>query len=369
MIRVFKAILGLLMLVGIAIALYGAWQISGTLISQSVSSGKAKAEFAGYHREYHKASDRSLSVASHPEFIYRAEDGSLQKVREPKVHVIEIYKPGEVVDILLFPHVPPRLAGFYSLYVRDLVILMIGLGFFLVAFCIRKFALPVLESPTHSAVLVHFREAFDMVRDLKIGPVPFRFILVGLAGLMGLALLMTLPSGLAPYLAQMRLGAGGRLIEALEQKRFDQAREMIARGSGIHSANEFGQNPLLLALEAGQADLARMLIQAGADVNVKSKMRLTPLRVAIQSGDVEMVKLLLSRGASPDAPENEPPPFVYALGEGYDEIARVLVEGGMDLHKRYRFGKHMRTVGDMAVIAGKGELAELIRRRGGSFTQ
>jgi hypothetical protein len=380
MVFAFKTILVLLMVVGIAIALYGAWEISGTRISLNASSGKANGEFVGYYRDSHETTsisslpggspgtEHTLSVATYPEFTYRAEDGSIRKVREPKVHVVEIYKPGEEVDILLFAHVSPRLAGFYSLYVRDLAILVIGLGFFLLPFCLWKFALPALESRTRSAVFTPAREVFGRMFDLKVGPVRFRFILIGFAGLMGFALVMALIAGLTPYLAQMRFGAGGRLIQALEEKRFDEAGEMIARGTSIHSTNEYGQSPLLLALEAGRMDLARALIQAGADVNVKSKMYKTPLRVATQSGDLDMVKLLLARGASPDAPEDESPPFAYALAKGDVEIARALVEGGTNLHKRYQFGDRMCTVGDMAVFARKHELAELIRRRGGSFS-
>ncbi len=38
-------------------------------------------------------------------------------------------------------------------------------------------------------------------------------------------------------------------------------------------------------------------------------------------------------------------------------------------HKHYSFGDRMRAVGDMAVLARKQELVELIRQRGGTFTQ
>jgi len=82
-----------------------------------------------------------------------------------------------------------------------------------------------------------------------------------------------------------------------------------------------------------------------------------------------MVRLLLTRGASPGAPEDEFPPFAYALAKGYDEIAHALIEGGTNLHKRYTFHDCMRTVGDMAVVARKQDLIELIRQRGGTFTQ
>jgi hypothetical protein len=59
----------------------------------------------------------------------------------------------------------------------------------------------------------------------------------------------------------------------------------------------------------------------------------------------------------------------FKPGQEYDDIARVLVEGGTNLNKRYSFGDRMRTVGDMAVLARKQELVELMRQRGGTFTQ
>jgi hypothetical protein len=80
-----------------------------------------------------------------------------------------------------------------------------------------------------------------------------------------------------------------------------------------------------------------------------------------------MVKLLLSKGASPDTPEDEPPPVYFALAKKHDEIARILIESGCDLKRRYIHGNFQFTVGDLTVLAGKPELTELVRSRGGSF--
>lgn len=379
-----KGLLIVFMLIGIPIALYGAWEIWGTMNFVNASPGRVKARFVGYDREYRQhtnipsASDilsssaDSYSVASYPVFTYRTEDGSERLVRETKVHIVEVYKAGEEVEVLLGPVSPPadpRLAGSYSLYCRDIVILALGLGFLLVPMVIWKGLVPLIQTPGVSQKLTDMvKSVYDLFMETKVGPIPFRYILMGSGGLITLGLLIAVIGGLAPYWAQMRFGAGGRLIAALEEKRFNDARTMIAKGSGIHTTNEFHQNPLLLALEAGQPELARMLIEAGADVNIKSKMYNTPLRVAAQRGDLDMVKLLLSRGASPDAPEDEFPPFAYALVKGYEEIAFVLIEGGTDLHHRYSIPNRMATVGDMAVLARKPALEKLIRQRGGSFS-
>jgi len=176
------------------------------------------------------------------------------------------------------------------------------------------------------------------------------------------------PSALSPYISQMSFGAGGRLMEAIKDSRFDEARAMIEENSGINATDEHGQTPLLLALEAGRSDLSRMLINAGADTNVRSKTLMTPLRIAAESGDLETVKLLLENGSLPQHPEDKAPPFLYAMAKGDNAIASVLIESGTDLQRRYVLGGREGTVGDMAVLARNKELVELIRSRGGVFT-
>lgn len=179
---------------------------------------------------------------------------------------------------------------------------------------------------------------------------------------------MALIAGAIPYLRQLGFGSRSALITALEQSRYDDAKQMIIKRKDINRVNTYNQSALLLALEKGRQDLACMLVEAGADVNIKSKMLMTPLRVSVQAGDLEMVKLLLAKGASADAPEDESPLVAYPLMKGRDDIARALIEGGTNLDRRYTAGERTITVGDMALLAGKPEIVELIRQRGGIFT-
>jgi ankyrin repeat protein len=213
------------------------------------------------------------------------------------------------------------------------------------------------------------KETYENIVSAQIGPVTVGFILKGAAGLFILMICLTLILAAVPYIEQLHLGIGWGLSEALHKKDFDAARELILKNKGINKVNEYNQNPLLLALEAGQPELARLLIEAGADVNIKSKMYMTPLRAATQSGDLETVKLLLAKGASPDAPEDEFPPLFYAISKGYDDIARVLIEGGTDLSRAYIDRERRLTAGDLAVLAKKPILTEMIRQRGGRFTK
>ena len=381
MVTVIKSVLVIFILLGIALAAGGAWEMWETSGLLTSSTGKAKAQFAGYHRVRSMvAPGVSLrgsgipSISHYAEFTFRAKDGSIQTVREGKVHVFEIYKPGQEVDILLFPDFKPRLDGFYSLYLRDLLILISGFVMLLLAVFSWKYALPLVSATgQHSGeatdALDQVEEGFKHFLGQKIGPFSIKSTLVASGAIMGLLLIGVLIVAVMPYISQMGFGAGGRLMEAINEERFDEARLMIEKGAGIHAVNEFNQNPLLIALEAGRMDLAAMLIAAGADVNIKSKMLMTPLRVAATAGNLSMVKLLLVKGALPQLPDDRLPPFHYAMVNGHDEISRVLLDAGTDLHQRYplQSGK-TATVGDLAVFADKQELVDLIRRRGGTFT-
>lgn len=378
---ILKCILGLFILVGIAITLYGLYQVLGTMTFVKDSPERGQATFVGYHREIvettstspstdwsHPSTEKSTSVMSYPCFEYRTKDGTLRQVCESKIHLIERFKRGQKVDIILHPFHSPRLAGFYSLYVRDLIILILGLAFIFFPLLIGKVAIPSLESPAGIEVTRFWKETYNRVASISVGPVSLILILKVFAGFMILILCIALVSSAIPFIQQLRLGTGWGLIEALQKKDFDVARELISKRKGIHKVNEYHQNPLLLTLEAGQSDLAKLLIEAGADVNITSKMNKTPLGVATQSGDLEMVRLLISKGASLDASEDAFPPLVYALMKGYDEIARVLIEAGTDLSRQYITVKGRLTVGDIALLARKPELVDLIRKRGGTFT-
>jgi hypothetical protein len=306
---------------------------------------------------------------SYPCFEYQAKDGLRHQVRESKAHLIERFNPGQEVEIVLPSFQPPRLAGFYSLYVRDLSILFLGLCFIFIPLLIGRVALPSQETSAGIELTRHMKETYENIVSTHIGPVRVGFILRGAIGLFVLMICLTFILAAAPYVKQLHLGTGWGLIEALQKKNFSAARELILKNSGINKVNEYNQNPLLLALEAGQPELARRLIEAGADVNIKSKMVMTPLRVATQSGDLETVKLLLAKGASPDAPEDEFPPFFYAIFKGHDDIARVLIEGGTDLNRAYIDRERRLTAGDLAMLAKKPILVELIRQKGGRFTK
>lgn len=377
-----KCFLGLFIVAGAAISLYALqelWQTSGFV---KAAPGRDRATFVGYDQEMVETTSSSpsptnwgaqdfqktWSVMSYPVYSFTAEDGQVRQYRESKAHVIEIFKAGQEVDIIVSSSGYPHLAGFYSLYVMDLVILVLGLCFVVVPLVIGMVAIPTLETDAGMRMAAHMKSAFEYFSSSRVGPISVATLMKGVAAFVALTVVIAIIQGAMPFLRQLGFGVGSPLITALEQKRYDDAREMIVKRMGINRVNDYKQSALLLALEKNQRDLARMLIDAGANVNQKSVMFMTPLRLATQAGDLEMVRFLLAKGASPDVPEDESPPIAYALLKGHDDIAQALVEAGTNLKRKYTAGDRGITVGDMALMARKPALVELIRQRGGTFT-
>jgi hypothetical protein len=382
MATVLKIIFGLFILFGIGISLYGCREILGTMSLVKNSMDRTKGTFIGYDHEIVESRSSSpsptqwgqvdfqntTSIMSYPRFEFVGKDGQKKEVRESKQHLIERFKPGQEVEIIVSPYGDHLLAGFYSLYVRDLCILILGLGFIFIPLAIWNVAIPLLKIPAGMRMEKIMIDQLNMIASSKIGPITISTLMKGLAISAAVIALLGLANALTPFMKQMHLGFGWGLMDALQKKNYDEARELILKKKGIHKVNEYDQNPLLLALEAGQLNLSRLLIEAGADVNIKSKMNKTPLQVAAQSGELEVVKLLLSKGASPDALEDELPPVFFALRKKHYEIAHMLIESKCDLNRLYIHGNDRFTVGDLTVMARKPELTDLVRRRGGSFT-
>jgi len=380
MATVLKCMFSLLILTGIAISLYGCWEILGTVNFVRNAPERTKGIFIGYTREEVVSRSTSTSPSgdlsfedttsymSYPQFEFAGKDGLKQHVTESKNHIFERFKLGQEVEIIVSPYGDHRLAGFYSLYFRDLCILILGLGFILVPLLLWRGLIPLMDTPAGMRMDQFARDQCETITALKIGPFTVRTFFKGIAFFIAFIILVALINSLTPFIKELHLGFGWGLIDALREKRYDEARALILEKKGIHKVNEYNQTPLILALEAGRPDLARLLIEAGADVNIKSKMYMTPLRIATQAGDLEMVKLLLKKGASPDAPEDEYPPVFYAIMDGRDDIARVLIESKCDLARRYVSGEHRLTIGDVTIRHRKPELTDLVRRRGGAFT-
>lgn len=382
MARVVKYVLAVFIFAGMAICLYSGWEIWSTYNMIKNAAGRTQGVFTGYHEvevESRSSStnqfdqldfDDSTSYMSYPQFAFVGKDNRKVQVRESKQHIFPCFKPGQAVEVVILPNGDHRLAGFYSLYARDICILVFGIFFLMIPLLIVRASIHAVNTPAGKKLEKMAGEQFDRLTSAEVGPLTVSTMFKGVAIFIAVILIVALSSMLVPYLKQMRLGFDYGLIEALEQERFDEARELIIKKKGINRVDEYNQSPLILALQKRKPELARLLIEAGANVNIESKtLYRTALQTATQSGDLETVRLLLVKGALPDANDDENPPVFTAIMKDHDEIARLLVESGCDLKRQYVSKGRGYTAGDLAVIAKKPALVELIRKRGGAFTR
>jgi len=222
-----RGMLVIFMLAGIVGIFYGALEMWRTTGFVAASTGKAKATFIGYHREISRTTSirsyspsnpnmpsttESYTVATYPEFAYRTDQGDERVRRESKVHVFAIYEPGEEVEILLSSSGFPRMASFYSLYFRDLVILGFGLVALSLALVFWNFAIPLFTTPHPVAVYTEgtssgadttqsqeatlsvedaFNEIFREAWNYKVGPIRMKHILYATLAMILLVIILS----------------------------------------------------------------------------------------------------------------------------------------------------------------------------------
>jgi hypothetical protein len=382
MVTFLKCFLGLFILFGIGVSIYGGLDLASMAFFARNNTERARGVFLGYAREYVASSSTSsspndwsrldtaetTSFMSYPEFEFETGGGGKVRAVGRKQHIIEWFKPGRQIEVIVSKYGDHEMADFYSLYSWSICVLAVGLCFILIPALIWSVVIPGLKTTAGLEVVSRFNAMFGVIMDTEVGPFRVVTLLKATGAFIVAVTIFGLATELVPYIKHLRLGGGYALIESIEKGSFDEARKLILGKKGINTVNEYGQSPLLLALEAGRFDLAQLLIDAGAKVNVKSKMYMTPLRVAATAGDLETVRMLLARGASADAPDDETPPAIWAMIKGHDEVARLIIESGCDLKRKYIMEDGSYTIGDMTIMARKPALTDAVRRRGGSFT-
>lgn len=133
----------------------------------------------------------------------------------------------------------------------------------------------------------------------------------------------------------------------------------------LHITTPFGTS-LHVAATHGQMEIAKLLIRLGADVNRKGGVSGgSALNQAASAGHIDLVHLLLSSGAELDVSEPERNPLFSAIYGGHFEVAKLLIEHGIDIHVQYNGDsmKHMDAFA-FAIERGQKEIANLLKSCG-----
>jgi len=185
--------------------------------------------------------------------------------------------------------------------------------------------------------------------------------------------------------------AGPALVDAARVGNLEAAKQHLVAGADVDFRNQQGFTPLHVAAQKGHNKVAELLIAKGANVNTSGRLiGTTPLDSAALLGHKEMVELLIDSGAdiNPQIITGETPlqraeqrghsaiaeilrkhggkagevTLQLAILKGQKDVAKSLITGGADVNAKGLLG---RTPLDWAIMGGKNELADLLRKHGG----
>ena len=185
--------------------------------------------------------------------------------------------------------------------------------------------------------------------------------------------------------------AGPALVDAARAGNLEAAKQHLVAGADVDFRNQQGFTPLHVAAQKGHNKVAELLIAKGANINTSGRLiGTTPLDSAALLGHKEMVELLIDSGAdiNPQIITGETPlqraeqrghsaiaeilrkhggkagevTLQLAILKGQKDVAKSLITGGADVNAKGLLG---RTPLDWAIIGGKNELADLLRKHGG----
>lgn len=162
-----------------------------------------------------------------------------------------------------------------------------------------------------------------------------------------------------------------RIYDALNDGDIRTVREVALRNPEVLTARTWlaGAAWIHYAAREGMLDALKMFLEMGVDPNLPDYMDgESPLSCAARSGQMECLRLLLNNGAGLDVTRAENNPLFNAMPGGSAEVARLLLDHGIDAGIVY--------TGDMdaaawAIVWGRREIAHMIaeHRSDGSTDQ
>ena len=158
---------------------------------------------------------------------------------------------------------------------------------------------------------------------------------------------------LATPVAAQFYSAGYEFLEAVKDRKGDEAQEMLRQpGTTVVNSRDITSGETGLHLTVGRRDLTwtRWLLQEGANPNVADNRGRTPLIAAAEIGFLEGVEALVKGGARVDiANETGETPLIAAVHARNVELMQILLAAGADPDRADNAGRSAR---DYAGVPG-----------------
>ena len=131
-----------------------------------------------------------------------------------------------------------------------------------------------------------------------------------------------------------------KLMKAIQDNKIEEVRELISQGANINIQYEEWENktPLVISIEEGNDDITNLLLDNDAKVNYTLReenfFKTTALHEAVIGGKYDIVKRLVDKGTNIDEKSKGNTALYYAIKEGHDDIAILLIESGADYNRK-----------------------------------
>mgnify|MGYP006305431491 CR=1 FL=1 len=132
----------------------------------------------------------------------------------------------------------------------------------------------------------------------------------------------------------------------------------------LYMMTPFG-NWLHVAASHGKLQIVKHLVKKGFDINKRGgPFDGGAINCAASNGHIDIVKYLLSCGAEMDVSEPVRNPLFGTITNGRIEIAKLLIENGIDTSVKYT-GENMKNMDALAfaIEQGQKEIADLLRMK------
>ena len=127
---------------------------------------------------------------------------------------------------------------------------------------------------------------------------------------------------------------------AIKQNDLNLVKSLVMEDKELMNADTVFGSWLHVAAAHGKVEIAEFLIECGLDVNRNGGISGgTPVRCAASDGHLDVIKLLHQNGAMFDVSEATKNPLFGAICNGHYEVAKYLIENGIDITIKYPIGK------------------------------
>jgi len=130
------------------------------------------------------------------------------------------------------------------------------------------------------------------------------------------------------------------LKQSIRDGNYEKVKEILSIDKDLlNKVSALGSN-LRMAARYGQYEICKLFIENGIDIDLVGGVSHDSAIVAATfSGNFDIVKLLIQNGAKLDVSNTRNNPLFVAISEYKDEIAKYLIDAGINIYATYHVGE------------------------------